>query len=316
MAKTVTCLFGSDSQASSIVRELEQSGISQGKICLFSNSGNNRFWEGTSSFDESSSGSHHDRIEHYLTNNGVPHDDARAYAEGVRRGHALIAVRCDDDEVDRVVDILDDDDVLDLDEQQDTWRSEGWSHQGSGVADLGGTATTSAGMMGGASGSALTGSDMTERTSMQGDRMHAQGSTTAQGDEVIPVAEEELHVGKREVGGGRVRIRSHVVERPVQEQVTLREEHVSVERRPVDGTMRSGSVNDGDLFRERTVEMEERSEEAVVSKEARVVEEVVVRKEADQRTETISDTVRKTEVEVDDERGSTVSRTGTTDTNR
>ncbi len=316
MAKTVTCLFGSDSQASSIVRELEQSGISHGKICLFSNSGDNRFWEGTSSFDESSSGSHHDRVEHYLINNGVPRDDARAYAEGVRRGHALIAVRCDDDEVDRVVDILDDDDVLDLDEQQDTWRSEGWSHQGSGVADLGGTATTSAGMMGGTSGSALTGSDMTERTSMQDDRMHAQGSTTAQGDEVIPVAEEELHVGKREVGGGRVRIRSHVVERPVQEQVTLREEHVSVERRPVDGTMRTGSVNDGDLFRERTVEMEERSEEAVVSKEARVVEEVVVRKEADQRTETISDTVRKTEVEVDDERSAGISRTGTTDTTR
>ncbi len=315
MAKTVTCLFGSDSQASSIVRELEHSGISQGKICLFNNSGSNRFWEGTSSFDESSSGSHHDRIEHYLTNNGVPQDDARAYAEGVRRGHALIAVRCDDDEVDRVVDILDGDDVLDLDERQDAWRSEGWNHQGSGVADLGGTATTSSGMMGGAS--ALTGGDMTERTSMQDDRMYAQDrSTSSHGDEVIPVVEEELHVGKREVGGGRVRIRSHVVERPVEEQVTLREEHVSVERRPVDGTMRAGSVNDGDLFRERTVEMEERSEQAVVSKEARVVEEVVVRKEAEQRTETISDTVRKTEVEVDDERSTGVSRTGTTDTNR
>jgi uncharacterized protein (TIGR02271 family) len=313
MAKTVTCLFGSDSQASAIVSQLEQSGISHGKICLFNNSGSNRFWEGTSSFDESSSGSHHDRVEHYLINNGVPQDDARAYAEGVRRGHALVAVRCDDDEVDRVVDILDGDDVLDLDEQQNTWRSEGWNHQDSGVTDLGGTATTSAGMMGGAS---ALGSGMTERTSMQDDRMHAQDRTTSHGDEVIPVAEEELHVGKREVGGGRVRIRSHVVERPVQEQVTLREEHVSVERRPVDGTMRTGSVNDGDLFRERTVEMEERSEEAVVSKEARVVEEVVVRKESDQRTETISDTVRKTEVEVDDERSTGISRTGTTDTNR
>jgi stress response protein YsnF len=80
--------------------------------------------------------------------------------------------------------------------------------------------------------------------------------------------------------------------------------------------MRSGSVNDGDLFRERTIDMEERGEEAVVSKEARVVEEVVVRKEANQRTETISDTVRKTEVEVDDDRGSTASKTGTTDTTR
>jgi len=307
MAKTVTCLFGSDSQASSIVRELEQSGISQGKICLFTASGDNRTWDGTSSFGESSSGSHHDRVENYLTTNGVPHDDARAYAEGVRRGHALIAVRCDDDEVDRVVDILDDDGVLDLDERQNAWRSEGWNHQDSGVADLGGSATTSAGMMG---------SGMTEGSAMRDrDSLYAQGSSSDR-DEVIPVAEEELHVGKREVGGGRVRIRSHVVERPVEEQVTLREEHVSVERRPVDGTMRSGSVNDGDLFRERTVEMEERSEEAVVSKEARVVEEVVVRKDADQRTQTVSDTVRKTEVEVDDERSAGVSRTGTTDKNR
>jgi uncharacterized protein (TIGR02271 family) len=312
MAKTVTCLFGSDSQASSIVRELEQSGISQGKICLFTSTGNNRTWDGTGSFGESSSGSHHDRVENYLTTNGVPHDDARAYAEGVRRGHALIAVRCDDDEVDRVVDILDDDNVLDLDERQDAWRSEGWSHQGSGVADLGSTATTSASML----GTGMTeGSAMRDRDSLQDDGLYAQGSRSDR-DEVIPVAEEELHVGKREVSHGRVRIRSHVTERPVEEQVSLREEHVSVERRPVEGTMRTGSVNDGDLFRERSIEMEERAEEAVVSKEARVVEEVVVRKDADQRTQTVSDTVRKTEVEVDDDRSAGISRTGTTDKNR
>ena len=75
-------------------------------------------------------------------------------------------------------------------------------------------------------------------------------------------------------------------------------------------------MNDGDLFRERSIEMEERAEEAVVSKEARVVEEVVVRKDADQRTQTVSDTVRKTEVEVDDDRSAGISRTGTTDKNR
>jgi len=314
MAKTVTCLFGSESQASAIVSELEQSGISRGSICLFSNSGNNRFWDGTSSFDESSSGSHHDRVEHYLISNGVPRDDARAYAEGVRRGHTLVAVRCDEDEVDRVVDILDDDDVLDLDERQDSWRSEGWSRYGSDTGELGtGAATTSAGMLGAGD---LTGGGMRERSGLEGDRLHAQGRSTGHGDEVIPVAEEELHVGKREVSHGRVRIRSHVTERPVQEQVTLTEERVAVERRPVEGSMRAGSVDNGDLFRERTIEMEERAEEAVVSKEARVVEEVVVRKEADQRTETVSDTVRRTEVEVEDERGNTVSRTGTTDDKR
>jgi uncharacterized protein (TIGR02271 family) len=333
MAKTVTCLYGSDSQASAIVRELEQSGISQGKICMFTNSGSNRFWDDANSFDESSGGSHHDRVENYLITNGVPRDDARAYAEGVRRGHALIAVRCDDGEADRVVDILDNDDVLDLDERQGAWRSEGWSDYGAGVSDLGsGSTTTSSGMLGGAgltSGSDMRDSDIAQDrtyaasddhttlgTDLGSDRTQLHGSDVSRGDEVIPVAEEELHVGKREVSHGRVRIRSHVIERPVQEQVTLSEERVAVERRPVEGSLHAGSINDGDLFQERTIEMEERAEEAVVSKEARVVEEVVVRKEADQRTETISDTVRKTEVEVEDERGDTVSRTGTTDNSR
>ena len=94
------------------------------------------------------------------------------------------------------------------------------------------------------------------------------------GDQVIPIAEEELHIGKRETSGGRVRIHSHVIERPVQEQVSLREERVHVERRPAEGTMHTGTVGRDGLFKERTIEMEERSEEAVVSKEARVKEEL------------------------------------------
>jgi uncharacterized protein (TIGR02271 family) len=137
----------------------------------------------------------------------------------------------------------------------------------------------------------------------------ADARLTDRGEEVIPVAEERLRVGKRDVSHGRVRIRSYVVETPVEEQVTLREERVAVERRPADR-----ALNDADqAFQERTIEAEERSEEAVVSKQARVTEEVVVRKEAEQRTETVSDTVRQTEVEVEDERGNTISGTGTTD---
>jgi stress response protein YsnF len=94
-----------------------------------------------------------------------------------------------------------------------------------------------------------------------------------------------------------------VVERPVEEQVSLREERVSVERRPVEGSMRSGATSGDELFRERTVEVDETSEEAVVSKEARVKEELVIKKDVEQRTETVSDTVRRTEVDVEDERG-------------
>ncbi len=83
------------------------------------------------------------------------------------------------------------------------------------------------------------------------------------------------------------------------EQVTLREEHVSVERRPIDERISAQDLNSGDLLRERNIEMTETAEEAVVAKEARVREELVVRKTASERTEEIEDTVRHTEVDVD-----------------
>jgi uncharacterized protein (TIGR02271 family) len=112
----------------------------------------------------------------------------------------------------------------------------------------------------------------------------------------IPVVQEELKVGKREVQRGGVRVFSRVVETPVNESVNLREEHVSVERRPVDQPI---STADATAFKEQSIEMRERAEEAVVQKSARVVEEVVVGKEATQRQENITDTVRHTEVQVE-----------------
>jgi len=118
------------------------------------------------------------------------------------------------------------------------------------------------------------------------------------GDQVIPLAEETLSVGKRDVSHGRVRVRSYVVETPVSEQVTLRDERVSIERRPVD---RAVSAADADIFRERTIEASETDEEAVVAKSVRVREEVVLHKDVEERTETISDKVRRTEIEVEDD---------------
>ena len=119
------------------------------------------------------------------------------------------------------------------------------------------------------------------------------------GDEVIQAAEEELRVGKREVGGGRVRVRSYVTDRPVEEQVELRQEHVSIERRPVDRELAPGDA----AFEECTIEAVERGEEAVVAKTARVTEEIGLTKDVEHATQTVRDTVRKQEVEVEDERG-------------
>jgi stress response protein YsnF len=86
---------------------------------------------------------------------------------------------------------------------------------------------------------------------------------------------------------------------------------VEVERRSVD---RPATGADQALFQERTIEATESAEEAVVTKEARVVEEVVVRKEAEERVQTVRDTVRRTDVEVEDERRAAGTTTGTTNT--
>ena len=118
----------------------------------------------------------------------------------------------------------------------------------------------------------------------------------------IPIVEERLVVGKREVDRGGVRVRSYVVETPVSEQISLREESVDVQRRTVDRPL----TDTDDAFRERTIEMTETGEEAVVGKQAVVTEEIGLKKDVGQRTEEVRDTVRHTEVEVertDDARG-------------
>lgn len=134
--------------------------------------------------------------------------------------------------------------------------------------------------------------------------------TAIGGEETIPVVQEEVRIGKRDVSLGRVRIRSYVVETPVREDVTLRSERVELERRPVDRP-----VTDADrVFQDRTIEAEQRSEEAVVQKDVRVKEEIALRKDVEQRTETVSETARRTEVEVEDERGNAVAPTTTSTT--
>ena len=120
---------------------------------------------------------------------------------------------------------------------------------------------------------------------------------TADNDQVsAKVIEENLEVGKRVEQTGGARLRSRIVERPVEASVRLREEHVTVDRHPVD---RPATDADFNAFKEGTMEVTESAERAVVAKEARVVEEVTLGKEVSEREETIRDTVRKTEVDVE-----------------
>ncbi|MFN2645999.1 MAG: YsnF/AvaK domain-containing protein [Burkholderiales bacterium] len=116
-----------------------------------------------------------------------------------------------------------------------------------------------------------------------------------QDQDVLPVVNEELAVGKRKVSRGGVRLYTRVTQSPVEEKVQLREERASIERRPTDRALAAGE----DAFKEITIEVRETAEEAVVEKRRRVTEEIVVNKEVSEREETIRDTVRTTDVRIE-----------------
>ena len=139
---------------------------------------------------------------------------------------------------------------------------------------------------------------------MPGSGRVAPAASSAMEDQVIPLAEEQLEIGKRTVDRGTTHVRRYVVEKPIEQNVTLHGERVTIERRhPIEGT----APSDG-TFEERTVEVRETEEVPVVGKTARVVEEVAIRKEATERTETVKDTVRREEVEVTENHDPTRSR--------
>ena len=113
----------------------------------------------------------------------------------------------------------------------------------------------------------------------------------------LPVIEEELQVGKRTVETGGVRVETNIEERPVEKNLSLKEEEINVERRAVNRDVTQDDLN-------KSVEGEIKipviAEVSVVAKEACVVEEIVISKNVNERDETVSDTVRRTDVEVEE----------------
>jgi uncharacterized protein (TIGR02271 family) len=240
---------------------------------------------GTGSSDRSGTGdSHGGGFWESVKEAFMPHEDRHAYEEGVRRGGYLVCATVEESQAAQACSILEEGSV-DFDRRQDSWRSDGWRGYEPGSDELD------------------DGRD-TQRSQQQSFAGTSTATTATSGNAVaeerIPLVEEQLKVGKREVERGGARVRSYVEERPVQEQVSLREEHVSVERRPVDRPVSAADLSGSDLLQEREIEMTETAEEAVVAKEARVREEVVLKKTAEERTETVSDTVRRTDVEIED----------------
>jgi uncharacterized protein (TIGR02271 family) len=281
MTRTVTALFDSRAEAEAARSRLTQSNIDASRVQIIDQSHTSSSGSSTGTGEASDGQGFWSSVKSAF----MPDEDGHAYEEGMRRGGYLVCAQVEEREADDAVRILEEGGSVDFDQRQDQWRSEGWSGStGSrGEADLTGLSTGTGTAMGAAS------------TGMTGGRRSEEIE-----EEHIPIVEEELRIGKREVARGGARVRSYVREVPVHEQVNLRQEHVSVERRPVDQPIGAADLNSGDLLRDRTIEMTETAEEAVVAKEARVREELVVRKTAEERVEQIDDTVRRTEVDVDE----------------
>jgi uncharacterized protein (TIGR02271 family) len=205
---------------------------------------------------------------------GEPDHDTAVYDRSLESGSSVVTVRVPGEHVDGVTRILERHDPIDIDER-----------------------------------AASFGLDANRTTPVTaGERVSPEAALRNGDEQVIPVSEEQLTIGKRLVNRGTTRIRRFVVETPVEENVTLHSERVSIDRRPAS----AGARVDAD-FTDRTIEVSETDEEPVVSKTARVKEEVVVHKKATDRVETVRDTVRRQDVEIDrDDDNSTARAGGTT----
>jgi uncharacterized protein (TIGR02271 family) len=226
-----------------------------------------------------------------LTRLGVNEGEAGSYAEGIRRGGTLISVNASDDKADGVIAIMRRHGAIEIDKRTAQWREEGWTGFDTGAA----YSAFQSGLTQGSAGNTNSSVSDSEVTAEHNPVITTGTDGSNQNQIALPVVEEKLEVGKREVERGGVRVQTRVSETPVEENVNLREEHVHVERRPVDYTFHG---TEGEVFKEAMVEIREAYEELIVNKKAKVVEEVVVGKDVEQRTETIRETLRRTDVDV------------------
>ncbi|PWF54973.1 YsnF/AvaK domain-containing protein [Massilia glaciei] len=290
MQHTIAAVFDNHSAAQQAIDDLVASGFARDQVRL--SEGDTTGMGARSS--TSTSARHEDQgigasIKNFFSDmfGGDSSQDARMYSEAVARGNYVVTLTADSEpEVERAADIVERYNPIDIDEHAEQWGGAAWVgggvlHSGAGSAQQSQGASQQFQPGGQVQGEARARQGMQQREDV--------GAT-------IPIVQEELKIGKREVQRGGVRVYQRVLETPVNESIDLREEHVHVERHAVDQPVRAA---DASAFQEGSFEVRETAEEAVVEKSARVVEEVVVGKDVTQREQQINDTVRRTEVEVE-----------------
>lgn len=282
--QTVVGYYDSVSKANKVKEALNSKGYNDVTVMDKSYSGSNTGTGTTGAGHDESMGT---KIKNFFAGTDSDDDTHERYARGVNQGGAMVAIKTDDAHVDDAADLLD---------QHGATNIEGDDITGTGVYDAGdrnygtGTGTVLADSNVGVGTS--TPKSLSGDAAGYGDR---DTRTDVSGSQSIPVVQEELVVGKRQVSRGGVRVFSHLVSENVSQDVNLHDEKVVVDRRPVDRAATDADFKPG----ERTIEVMATGEEAVVGKNSRVVEEVRIGKQGSDRTETVDDTVRHTEVDVE-----------------
>ncbi len=203
-------------------------------------------------------------------------DDAQLYSSAVMNGNFVLTLNLQNEQdVDRATEVIDRNDPIDIDEQ---------------TSDMESSAVDSENSISGNKEIASNNDDFNQN--IKETQLQSNNDETA-----IPIIQEELKVGKRIVQRGGVRVFQKLNETPVSKNINLREEHVSIERHPVNQT---ADIADLNAFKEGTLEFRETAEEAVIEKTAKVVEEVTINKKTTAHDKVISDTIRSTSVEVEE----------------
>jgi uncharacterized protein (TIGR02271 family) len=228
------------------------------------------------------------------------HQDRSLYERSVDRGQIVIAVTVPERQADEVMSVLENCSPVALDENATKDESAEPAPADRPRAEASANPDAPIRQTGRSEDERKRGDDVEEdedsgRTETTTEERESRRSSGEEEEQVIPLAEEELRVGKRTINRGTTRIRRYVVETPVERPVSLRDERVVVERRkPVTDSAT------GDALTEKTIEVTETSEAPVTDKVARLKEEVVVRREGRERDETVRDTVRRDEIAVED----------------
>ena len=274
MATTLVGIFDDYASAQRAVQQLAQTGIKQGDISIARNEPAGKGYTtygGANSTDYTTGTSIGTDIANFfdgIFGTDINDDERGVYSESIRRGSTIVVVNTDDDMTERAAAILNDAGAVDVDRRHAQYRASGYK-QFDRKAPL-----------------------------YDEQQARAEHQTYAnQGEVALPVIEEQLNVGKRVVQRGGVRVHTRVMEKPVEASVKLREENVTVDRRPAD---RAATEADLAAIKEGDFTVTTKAEVPVVSKEAHVVEEVVVGKNVTAHEETIRDSVRRSDVEVEE----------------